>query len=100
MIYNYNIIVENITNHKIIWDILEILAHNSISYQYYRQIYKVKVLNRWFKMCSSGGPMADIDLKKLKTKKYRCKECGNTFKGIGRKVVCPSCQSDNVELAE
>ena len=38
-------------------------------------------------MCSSGGPMADIDLKKLKTKKYQ-------------KVVCPSCQSDNVELAE
>ena len=46
MIYNYNIIVENITNQKIIWDILEILAHNSISYQYNRQIYKVKVLNR------------------------------------------------------
>ena len=22
-------------------------------------------------MCSSGGPMADIDLKKLKTKKYQ-----------------------------
>ena len=30
-------------------------------------------------MCSSGGPMADIDLKKLKTKKYRCKDCGNSF---------------------
>ena len=41
-------------------------------------------------MCSSGGPMADIDLKKLKTKKYQ----------LGKKVVCPSCQSDNVELAE
>ena len=46
-------------------------------------------------MCSSGGPMADIDLKKLKTKKYHC-----TFKGLGKKVVCPSCQSDNVELVE
>ena len=41
-------------------------------------------------MCSSGGPMADID----------CKDCGNSFKGLGKKVVCPSCQSDNVELAE
>ena len=30
-------------------------------------------------MCSSGGPMADIDLKKLKTKKYRCLDCGNEF---------------------
>ena len=36
-------------------------------------------------MCSSGGPMADIDLKKLKTKKYHCKDCGNTFKGLGKK---------------
>ena len=51
-------------------------------------------------MCSSGGPMADINIKKLKTKKYHCKDCGNTFKGLGKKVVCPSCQSDNVELAE
>ena len=51
-------------------------------------------------MCSSGGPMADIDLKKLKTKKYHCKSCGNSFKGLGKKVVCPSCQSDAVELAE
>lgn len=51
-------------------------------------------------MCSSGGPMADIDLAKLKTKKYRCKDCGNTFKGLGKKVVCPSCQSDNVACLE
>ena len=28
------------------------------------------------------------------------KDCGNSFKGLGKKVVCPSCQSDNVELAE
>ena len=35
-------------------------------------------------MCSSGGPMADIDLKKLKTKKYKCKDCGNSFKGLGK----------------
>ena len=49
-------------------------------------------------MCSTGGPMADI--KKLKTKKYQCKKCGNSFKGIGKKVICPSCQSDDVELKE
>ncbi len=40
-------------------------------------------------MCSSGGPMADVDLGKLKTKKYTCKDCGNKFKGIGKKVICP-----------
>ena len=48
-------------------------------------------------MCSSGGPMADVDLGKLKSKKYKCNDCGNKFKGIGKKVICPSCQSDNVE---
>ena len=48
-------------------------------------------------MCTVGGPMADIKMKKLKTKRYRCLDCGNEFKGIGKKVVCPTCQSENVE---
>ncbi|WP_187115410.1 hypothetical protein [Methanobrevibacter oralis] len=39
-------------------------------------------------------------LKKIKTKKYKCHDCGNTFKGLGKKVVCPSCQSDNVTAEE
>ena len=41
-------------------------------------------------MCSSGGPMADLSMKKLKTKKYKCLDCGNDFKGLGKKVICPS----------
>ena len=48
-------------------------------------------------MCSVGGPMADIKMKELKTKRYRCQDCDNEFKGMGRRIVCPSCQSDNVE---
>ena len=48
-------------------------------------------------MCTVGGPMADIKMKKLKTKRYRCIDCGNEFKGIGKRVICPTCQSDNVE---
>ena len=44
--------------------------------------------------------MADIIMKKLKTKRYRCLDCGNEFKGIGRRVVCPACQSENVEALE
>ena len=51
-------------------------------------------------MCTVGGPMADIKMKKLKTKRCKCLDCGNEFKGIGKRVVCPSCQSDNVECAE
>lgn len=51
-------------------------------------------------MCSTGGPMADIDINKLKTKRYKCLNCGNEFKSIGKKVICPSCQSNNVECKE
>lgn len=48
-------------------------------------------------MCTVGGPMADVKMKKLKTKRYKCLDCGNDFKGLGKRVICPSCQSDNVE---
>ncbi len=48
-------------------------------------------------MCSTGGPMGDLNLKQLKTKKYKCKSCGNEFKGIGKKVICPNCKSEDTE---
>ena len=51
-------------------------------------------------MCSTGGPMADINLKKLKTRKYKCNKCGNTFKGIGKNVICPKCKSEDTECLE
>ncbi|ADP76821.1 conserved hypothetical protein [Methanothermus fervidus DSM 2088] len=51
-------------------------------------------------MCSTGGPTIDVDLGKLKTKKCKCLDCGNTFKGVGKKIVCPSCQSENVKCSE
>ena len=42
-------------------------------------------------MCTVGGPV-DIDLPpdRVKGKDYRCKECGERFKGIGKKPICPS----------
>ncbi|NPV64400.1 MAG: hypothetical protein HPY63_02625 [Methanobacteriaceae archaeon] len=51
-------------------------------------------------MCSVGGPMVDIDLKKVTSRKCKCLDCGNEFKGVGKKVRCPSCQSENVECSE
>jgi len=49
-------------------------------------------------MCTVGGPV-DIDIppERLKTKNYRCRECDEKFKGVGRKPVCPSCQSEDIE---
>ena len=47
-------------------------------------------------MCSVGDSF-DIDMgEKLPAKDYVCKACGNRFKGIGKNVKCPSCQSKNV----
>lgn len=49
-------------------------------------------------MCSVGGPMADLDLKKAKLKKYVCKECGKEFKVLSGRPKCPECKSNNVEM--
>jgi hypothetical protein len=50
------------------------------------------------RMCTVGGPV-DIDIPpdRLKGKDYRCKECGERFKGVGKRPMCPSCQSEDVE---
>jgi rubrerythrin len=50
-------------------------------------------------MCSVGGPMDVEFTERIKGKDYRCRDCGERFKGIGKKPICPSCQSDNVEEA-
>ncbi|MFA7072353.1 MAG: hypothetical protein WC138_07590, partial [Methanoculleus sp.] len=50
-------------------------------------------------MCTVGGPV-DIEFnERVKGKNYRCKECGERFKGIGKRPMCPSCQSEDVEEA-
>jgi rubrerythrin len=47
-------------------------------------------------MCSVGGPM-DVDYKeRVKGKDYKCRSCGEKFKGVGKHPICPSCQSDDV----
>ena len=50
-------------------------------------------------MCSTGGPV-DIELDdRVRGKDYKCKECGQKFKGVGKRPMCPSCQSEDVEAA-
>ncbi|MBN1167871.1 MAG: hypothetical protein JXA44_12200 [Methanospirillaceae archaeon] len=47
-------------------------------------------------MCSVGGPV-DVDIEdRIKTKNCQCKDCGGSFKGIGKKIRCPTCGSDNI----
>jgi len=50
-------------------------------------------------MCSVGGPM-DVEFsERVKAKDYRCKACGERFKGVGKRPMCPSCQSEDVAEA-
>jgi len=48
-------------------------------------------------MCTIGGPMdMEIPGDRVQSKDCKCGDCGNRFKGIGKKPICPSCQSDNI----
>jgi rubrerythrin len=47
-------------------------------------------------MCTVGGPMDVEYTERVKGKDYRCKSCGERFKAVGKRPVCPSCQSDDV----
>ncbi len=47
-------------------------------------------------MCSVGDAF-DVNVEgKLPVKEYSCNDCDSKFKGIGKNVMCPSCQSKNV----
>ena len=46
-------------------------------------------------MCSVGD-VVGIDVKTLSTSEYECLDCNNKFKGIGKRVKCPTCKSSNV----
>jgi DNA-directed RNA polymerase subunit RPC12/RpoP len=47
-------------------------------------------------MCSVGGGDFDLEIEKMEVERYKCNDCGNKFDAMGEKVVCPSCQSENV----
>ncbi|WP_440949615.1 hypothetical protein [Methanosphaerula subterraneus] len=50
-------------------------------------------------MCTVGGPM-DVEYEeRVKGKDYKCRECGTRFKGLGKKPMCPSCQSEEIDPA-
>ena len=47
-------------------------------------------------MCSVGDAFEVNVEGKLPVKEYSCNDCDSKFKGIGKNVMCPSCQSKNV----
>ena len=50
-------------------------------------------------MCTVGGGPDIGNIESLATKDYECLDCNNKFKAMGRKPVCPSCESRNVKSA-
>ncbi len=48
-------------------------------------------------MCSVGDAF-NIEIQQLNAKFYRCNDCNGEFRGFGKKVICPSCQSNKVSL--
>ncbi len=48
-------------------------------------------------MCTVGGGPDIGAIEGLATKEYECQDCKNKFKGMGRRVSCPSCRSKNVK---
>jgi len=47
-------------------------------------------------MCSVGD-VTNVDVSRLTPNEYECLDCNNKFKGLGRRVTCPSCRSSNVK---
>jgi predicted Zn-ribbon and HTH transcriptional regulator len=49
-------------------------------------------------MCFADSSVSvEIEEGDLVTEQYKCIDCNSKFRGIGKKVRCPSCQSANVE---
>jgi Zn finger protein HypA/HybF involved in hydrogenase expression len=47
-------------------------------------------------MCSVGD-VTSVDVASLTPSEYECMDCNNKFKGLGRRVKCPTCKSGNVK---
>ncbi len=48
-------------------------------------------------MCFADSSVnVEIEEGELVTEQYKCIDCNSRFRGIGKKVMCPSCQSANV----
>lgn len=49
-------------------------------------------------MCFVDSSTADnVDMSGAAMSGYKCNACGNTFKGMGSKLSCPTCQSTDLK---
>ena len=49
-------------------------------------------------MCFADTSVSvDIDPEDISAVQYKCMDCNTRFKGLGKKIKCPSCESANVK---
>ncbi|HPW74022.1 MAG: hypothetical protein IPI63_09305 [Methanothrix sp.] len=48
-------------------------------------------------MCTVGGGPDIGEVETLAARDYECLDCKNKFQGMGRRPMCPSCESRNVK---
>jgi len=83
--------------HKAAFFVFARSARSSISFYITIVIDNLCIkIKEGIEMCSVGGGDFDFEIEKIELTRYKCKDCGNKFYGIGEKVLCPSCQSENV----
>lgn len=44
-----------------------------------------------------AGSSIEIDQSYLESVQYRCIDCESTFKSIGKRIRCPTCESTRIE---
>lgn len=50
-------------------------------------------------MCSVGDSF-NLDISELESDLYKCLDCSNEFKSVGKRVLCPTCHSKKVQKIE
>lgn len=51
-------------------------------------------------MCFAESSVSvEIEEGDLVFSQFSCTDCGNKFRGVGKKVKCPTCESSNVKKA-
>lgn len=70
--------------------------NDSVGFKYPCHQALTQTARRCITMCSVGD-VTGIDVNTLKPDEYECMDCHNTFKGIGKRVTCPSCRSSDVK---
>lgn len=51
------------------------------------------------RMCfvDAGSSNIEIEQSDLEPVRYKCMDCKSTFKAIGKRIKCPTCESTHVE---